>query len=103
MVVQMKSRGQSFLVLVTTLGWFIWKEGNNFIFNHSPVNPTPVIIKAAMSRREITLGYRKILSCCPCFPEDFSYLLKATSIFQAEALAIRCACVLAKAVNLPKH
>lgn len=41
---------------VTTLGWFIWKEGNNFIFNHSPVNPTQVIIKAAMSRRELLLA-----------------------------------------------
>lgn len=37
---------ESFISLIVWIGWFIWKDRNNFVFNHIVVEPLSTLIRA---------------------------------------------------------
>lgn len=43
---------KSFISLIVWIGWFIWKDRNNFVFNHIVVEPLSTLIRAWATKLE---------------------------------------------------
>ncbi|XP_028095770.1 uncharacterized protein LOC114293006 [Camellia sinensis] len=52
----------SFFSLVAWIGWYIWKDRNNFVFNHIPVEPSSTLHRARVAMAEFEVGvYRWVM------------------------------------------
>lgn len=42
--------------MVAWIGWYIWKDRNNFVFNHIPVEPSSTLHRARVAMAEFEAG-----------------------------------------------
>ncbi|KAI8031689.1 hypothetical protein LOK49_LG01G02084 [Camellia lanceoleosa] len=80
----------SCLGIVAWIGWFIWKDRNNYVFNHLPVEPSSTLHRARVAMVEFENAILNGLT-------KKEYI---SSSFQGEALACRWACIFAQACGL---
>ncbi|XP_028108408.1 uncharacterized protein LOC114307215 [Camellia sinensis] len=121
--------GRAFLSEVAMIGWFIWNARNDYVFNHSPVDPRDTLRKIANAwvEQQNQLSVDDGLTTAPAtLSEEGKCTTNATAAIatilrdsegrlldgqvssflsssaqQAEALAVRLACFLAQNHNLP--